>query len=96
MKKKILALAIAAIMVVTAIASLSLAYLMDTDEATNVFTVGYIDIELIEQQRNSAGTALEPFADGKILLPLVGSAQGEKVKVVKETTKKSKISFINK
>ena len=81
MKKKILALAIAAIMVVTAVASVSLAYLMDTDEATNVFTVGYIDIELIEQQRNSAGNALEPFADGKILLPLVGSAQGEKVEV---------------
>lgn len=78
MKKKILALAIAAIMVVTALASLSLAYLMDTDEATNVFTVGNIDIELIEQQRNKEGTALEEFVNNKVLLPIVGSAQGEK------------------
>ena len=51
MKKKILALAIAAIMVVTALASISLAYLMDTDKDTNTFTVGNISIVQNEQQR---------------------------------------------
>ena len=51
MKKKILALAIAAIMVVTALASVSLAYLMDTDDDTNTFTVGNVQIRQDEWDR---------------------------------------------
>ena len=51
MKKKILAVAIAAIMLVTAIASFSLAYMTDTDEQTNTMTVGKVDIEQLEYER---------------------------------------------
>ena len=48
MKKKFLIAALAVIMVVTAIAGTSLAYLTDTDEKTNVFTVGNVDIHIDE------------------------------------------------
>ena len=51
MKKKILAVAIAAIMLVTAIASMSLAYLTDTDDAVNVMEMGKVDIEQLEYER---------------------------------------------
>lgn len=68
MKKKILALAIAAIMVVTALASISLAYLMDTDYDQNVMTVGNVYIDQIEQQRKEDGS-LEAFENNKKLLP---------------------------
>lgn len=51
MKKKILAVAIAAIMLVTAIASFSLAYMTDTDEQTNTMTVGKVEIDQLEYER---------------------------------------------
>ncbi len=54
MKKKILAVAIAAIMLVTAIASFSLAYMTDTDEQTNTMTVGKVEIEQLEYERDLA------------------------------------------
>lgn len=47
-KKKILTLAAAIIVVVMAVSSVTLAYLSDTDKADNVFTLGNVDIELIE------------------------------------------------
>lgn len=68
MKKKILALAIAAIMVVTALASVSLAYLMDTDYDENVMVVGNVKIEQNEQQR-AEDESLESFVNDKKLLP---------------------------
>lgn len=76
MKKKIIALCIAAVLIVTAVAGASLAYLTDTKQAENTFTVGNVKIELIEQQRGENG--LEAFKQNKKLLPIVGSAQGEK------------------
>lgn len=76
MKKKIIALCIAAVLIVTAVAGASLAYLTDTKQAENTFTVGNVKIELIEQQRGENG--LEAFEQNKKLLPIVGSAQGEK------------------
>ena len=76
MKKKIIALCIAAVLIVTAVAGASLAYLTDTKQAENTFTVGNVRIELIEQQRGENG--LEAFKQNKKLLPIVGSAQGEK------------------
>lgn len=76
MKKKIIALCIAAVLIVTAVAGASLAYLTDTKQAENTFTVGNVRIELIEQQRGENG--LEAFEQNKKLLPIVGSAQGEK------------------
>lgn len=78
MKKKILALALVVCLAVVAVAGATLAYFTDTDEATNVFVAGNVKIELIEQQRNADGTALEDFAQGKELNPIVGSAQGAK------------------
>ena len=77
MKKKILSICLVAVIAVMAIAGASLAYLTDTDDADNVFEVGNVQIELVEQQRNENGE-LEAFEDDKTLMPIVGSAQGEK------------------
>ena len=84
MKKKILAVAIAAIMIVTAIASFSLAYMTDTDEQTNTMTVGKVDIEQLEYERvvvdnngimewveNDYGHKLQEFKQDKPLYPVV-------------------------
>ncbi len=55
----------------------TLAFMTDTEKKTNVMPLGEgVDIALIEQQRNDDGTALEDFEDGKQLLPIIGSAQG--------------------
>lgn len=75
-KKKIVSLCLAAVLVVMAVAGASLAYLTDTKQADNTFTVGNVKIDLIEQQRGENG--LEDFEQNKKLLPIVGSAQGEK------------------
>lgn len=48
MKRKIVTICLAAILVIIAVAGASLAYLKDTDQKTNVFTVGNVDIELEE------------------------------------------------
>lgn len=48
MKKKILAIALVAIMAVVAVTGISLAYFTDTDSATNVFTAGNVKIDLTE------------------------------------------------
>ena len=75
-KKKILVLALSLAMVAILAVGGSLAYFTDKDEATNVFTVGNVKIELIEQQRGENG--LVPFEQQKELYPINGSAQGEK------------------
>lgn len=79
MKKKILTICLATIVVVMAVAGASLAYFTDTDSANNTFTVGNVTIDLIEQQRGEVEgeKALVAFENGKKLLPIVGSAQGE-------------------
>lgn len=77
MKKKILSVCLVAVVAVMAIAGASLAYFTDTDDATNVFTVGGVDIKLVEQQRDGEG-GLESFENDKVLMPIVGSAEGEK------------------
>lgn len=78
MKKKILTICLATIVVVMAVAGASLAYFTDTDSANNTFTVGNVTIDLIEQQRGEVEgeKALVDFENGKKLLPIVGSAQG--------------------
>ena len=76
MKKKLLSLSLVAVLVIVAITGATLAYLTDNDAEDNTFVVGNVKIDLIEQQRGDNG--LEPFANNKVLLPLVGSAQGEK------------------
>ena len=61
----------------------TLAYFTDTDNATNTFTVGHVDITLNEKQRDidnhgNKTTNLVNFEQSKTLYPIVGSAQGEK------------------
>lgn len=76
MKKKILALCLVVALAVTAVVGGTLAYFTDTDEATNTFTAGGVKIDLIEQERGANG--LQNFTQNKVLMPIVGSAQGEK------------------
>lgn len=82
MKKKIVALCLCVALAVVAIGGATLAYFTDTDNETNTFTVGNVKIELIEQQRKVENgektTTLEDFANNKVLMPIVGSAQGDK------------------
>lgn len=78
MKKKLVAISLVVAMLAIAVIGGSLAYFTDTDEATNTFTAGGVAIDLIEQQVNEEGTALEDFEQNQVLMPIVGSAQGEK------------------
>ena len=66
-KKKILVLALTIAMVAILAVGGSLAYLTDTDNKTNTFTVGNVNIELIEQQKGANG--LENFTQDKVLKP---------------------------
>lgn len=77
MKKKIVSLALAVCLIAIAAVG-TLAYFTDKDAATNTFTAGGVKIDLIEQQVNEAGTELEAFEQNQVLMPIVGSAQGEK------------------
>lgn len=78
MKKKLLATCLIIALAATAVIGGTLAYFTDTDEATNTFTAGGVAIDLIEKQVNEDGTALEDFEQDQVLMPIVGSAQGEK------------------
>ena len=48
MKKRIIAISLIVAMLAVAIIGGSLAYFTDTDAATNTFTVGNVEIDLIE------------------------------------------------
>lgn len=76
MKKKLTAIFLCVALVAVAVIGGTLAYFTDTDKATNTFTAGGVAIDLIEQERGENG--LQDFTQGKVLLPIVGSAQGEK------------------
>ncbi len=54
MKKKILALCLVLVLALTAIGG-TLAYFTDTEEATNTFTVGSVDIQLLESKYHRQG-----------------------------------------
>ena len=77
MKKKITAIALVVCLVAVAIVGGSLAYFTDNDSATNTFTAGGVKIDLIEKERDGQG-GLKDFENGHVLMPIVGSAQGEK------------------
>ena len=77
MKKKIVSLALAVCLIAIAAVG-TLAYFTDKDTATNTFTAGGVKIELIEQQSNEDHTGFVPYEGDKVLMPIVGSAQGEK------------------
>ena len=76
MKKKSLSLCLIVAMAVTAVIGGTLAYFTDTDEATNTFTAGGVSIDLIEKEVGPNG--LQDFTQNQTLMPIVGSAQGEK------------------
>lgn len=78
MKKKITALFLCVALAAIAIVGASLAYFTDTDNKTNTFTAGGVKIDLIEQQSNEDHTGFVPYTGDKVLMPIVGSAQGEK------------------
>lgn len=69
MKKKILVLSLVVALLATAIVSGSLAWFTDSDEATNVFTVG--SIEIIQHEKNADGT---DFTQDQPMLPIVNIA----------------------
>lgn len=65
-KRKIVLLAVALCMAAILGMGSTLAYLTDTDNATNVFTVGNVQIEQYEKDRNG-----NDFVDDQKLLPIV-------------------------
>ena len=68
MKKKILTMALVVALAATAIVGGTLAYFTDTKDATNTFTVGNVEIELIESQlhRVNAGVANGEMSDSPL------------------------------
>ncbi len=85
MKKKILSICLSAVIAVLAITGASLAYLTDTDAKDNTFTVGNVDINLIENFGDN-----NPETPEK-LLPATGSAQNGTLKngITKEVSVKN-------
>ncbi len=69
MKKKLLALFLAAVMVIGAAIGGTLAYLTSEDNSINVATTGNVKIEQLELQRNDDGSALVDFKQGQPLYP---------------------------
>ena len=68
-KRKVLMLALSLCMVAILAVGGTLAYFTDKDSATNVFTVGNVDIELTEN-----------FEQNAVLVPATGSAQNDTLK----------------
>ena len=85
--KKVLILTLSLVLVAVVSVASTLALYNSEDSKVNVMTAGNVQIELIEQQRNENGDALEDFEQGKTITPLVGSAQGEKDKFGMPTAK---------
>lgn len=77
MKRKIVTVCLAAVLVIIAVAGASLAYLTDTDERTNTFTVGDVDITLVEQRKGANG--LESYGEGSYKLKPGKSNDGNAV-----------------
>ena len=77
MKRKIVTVCLAAVLVIIAVAGASLAYLTDTDERTNTFTVGDVDITLVEQRKGANG--LESYGEGSYTLKPGKSNDGNAV-----------------
>lgn len=81
-KRKLLSLALTICMVAILAAGGTLAYFMDTDNETNTFTIGNVQIDLIEMERrydeDGKLTGIDVFTNDKKLAPIVGSAQGAK------------------
>ena len=71
MKKKITALALVICLLAVAVVGGTMAYFTDTDEATNVFTMGNVSIQQFEHQRVDGGLVeLDPNQTLK-LMPII-------------------------
>lgn len=79
MKRKIVTVCLAAVLVIIAVAGASLAYLTDTDEKTNTFTVGDVNITLIEQRKVKGANGLEIYGEGSYKLKPGKSNDGNAV-----------------
>lgn len=81
MKKKIISIAAIVLSLIFAVVG-TIAYFTDRDDAENTFTIGNIKVQLVEQEREydeqGQVTGLKDFTNDKLLMPIVGSAQGEK------------------
>ena len=75
--KKALLLVVCMALVAAIAVSATVAYFTDREEVVNVMTAGNVQIQLNEQQRDGNG-GLEAFEQNKVLMPIVGSAQGTK------------------
>lgn len=73
--KKVLSMGLAIVLTAGIAISGTVAYFTDTDEAINTLTVGNVEVELFEKQRNEDKSDLEDFEDGSVLYPIV---DGEK------------------
>ena len=78
MKKKLTVVSLVLVLLAIAVGG-SLAYFMDSDEATNVFTIGSVEIEQHEQQRKkdtegNYTSELEAFVQNKQLIPVGSNA----------------------
>ena len=71
MKKKITVVSAIVALVAIAIVGTSLAFFRDTDEKINVFTVGTVDIEQHENDREG-----NPFEDNGLLIPVINKDLG--------------------
>ena len=71
-KKKIVVLIASIVMICTLAVGGTLAYFMDTDAKTNVFTVGNVDIHIDEwmEDGDDEGTAWDPYTDKQKLNPI--------------------------
>ena len=79
MKRKIVTICLAAVLVIIAVAGASLAYLTDTDEKTNTFTVGDVNITLIEQRKVKGEDGLKEYGEGSYTLKPGKSNDGNAV-----------------
>ncbi len=75
--KKALLMVVCMVLVAALAVAGTVAYFTDREEVVNVMTAGNVQIQLNEQQRDGNG-GLEDFEQNKVLMPIVGSAQGEK------------------
>jgi len=76
MKKKILSMCLVVALLAIAIVGGTLAYFTDTDEATNVMTMGSVAIDQIEKERNESGELVD-FTQNKPVVPAVGDPKWE-------------------
>lgn len=79
MKKKIMAMCLVIAMAATAVIGGTLAYFTDTDSATNVMTLGKVDIKQLEEQRyfdeNGNVWTMGDFEQNKPLMPMVDTRE---------------------